>query len=135
MSLLKATLIGWVVELVSIVSFVRLSTSEVWQFLRYPIFVVAALCVVFIFYRSAQHWQLSKVIYLCVLLVIGSILLFEGLAFTTYPGLAKDIDFMSVENTVAIGKLVLLSVLMHGGLFLLALGCLKISNRKPNSAL
>ena len=135
MSLFKATLISLAVELVSIVSFIRLSTSDIWQVFRYPILVAAAFFIAFIFYRSAKNWKLSKVIYLFVILLVGSIVLVEGLAFTIYPGLAKDIDLVSVENATTLGKLVLLSALIHGGLLVLALGGLKISNRKLNSAL
>ena len=130
MSQIKAAFIGWLIELAALVAFVQAGTSEMWKSFQYPILEFAALFIGFLFYRSVQRAGWWRVVSLGGLLVFGSVLLFQVLAFTAYPGLAKDIAFASADHAVEIGKLLLLSTVIHAGLLLLGASSLMIVKRK-----
>ena len=118
-----------VIELSGLLGFIHAGKSEFWQPLRYPILMVAVPIVGLLFGRAVMRMQLSRVLQVCSFLTVSTVLSFQFLGFVAYPGLVKDIELMSVDHLVQVGKLLLLSAVAHFGLLLLAILILKMAGK------
>ena len=81
--------------------------------------LLALVTVAFIAYLKAEEFSYREIAYISVVASAILVLVVHILGFTVYPGLAKDMDFLSGENLVRAG--VMLSIGTAGHFLLLSL--------------
>lgn len=105
-------------EIAGLLSFIAVSRYYEVTSLRYLIFLIVFVAVALVTYSSARRISYKR--FACVAFIASVVFISvdQFLGFNFFPGLAKDIDFISFEN--AIRTVVMLVVGTAGHILLLA---------------
>lgn len=125
MALTKWIAAGWLIQLASIVGYCEIAQTSSALPGKYAVAALAVIALAFVFYRILCIFGRQSALISVVGLVVGSVLMYQVLAFAVYPGLAKDIDRFSVDHLSQIAWLFAISGVGHALLLLAVAGILK----------
>ena len=107
------------IEIVGLFGFIIVSRHQEGMIIRFLPLLFAFMAVAFVAYLKAKAFSYKEIAYISAAASTGFILVDQLLGFMIYPGLAKDMDFLSEENFMRTG--VMLSVGAVGHFLLLSL--------------
>lgn len=104
--------IGWVLEAAAIYGFIAISKTG-WAIPGKQIVITLfCLAVLMLFIYSARFIKLTEMALVAAFLSVGFIVIYQALGFSIYPGLVKNIGFLSAEH---IKTTFIVFVLVGGG--------------------
>lgn len=106
-------------EILGLLGFIFASSYQEGMVTRFLPLLLALAAVAFIAYLKAKAFSYKEIAYISVAASAIFILVVQILGFTVYPGLAKDMDFLSGENLVR--SVVMLFIGIAGHFLLLSL--------------
>jgi hypothetical protein len=124
-ALAKWLVAGWLIQLAAIVGYCEIAQSSIASPGKYAVAALAVIALGFVLYRILRIFGHQPALISVAALVVGSVLMYQVLAFTLYPGLAKDVDVFSVDQLSQIVWLFLTSAVGHVSLFLAVAGVSK----------
>lgn len=102
-----------VFEVLGFWGFIIASRYQEGMVTRYLPLLLALLAVVFVAYLKVKAFSYREIAYISVVASAIFILVVQILGFTVYPGLAKDMDFLSGENLVRAGVMLFVGTAGH----------------------
>jgi len=124
-ALAKWLVAGWLIQLAAIVGYCAIAQSSIASSGKYAVGALAVIALGFVLYRILRTFGTQPALISVVALVVGSVLIYQVLAFTVYPGLAKDIDLFSADHLSQIVWLFVTSAVAHALLLLAVAGVSK----------
>ena len=125
MALAKWVAAGWLIQLGAIVGYCEIAQTSIASSGKYAVGALAVIALGFVLYRILRIFGQQPALISVVGLVVGSVLMYQVLAFSVYPGLAKDIDLFSADHLSQILWLLAISAVAHALLLLAVAGVSK----------
>lgn len=107
-------------EVIGLLGFIFVSRYQVGGEYRYLVLLIALVAIIYVAYLRVGVISYKEIIYISIAVSAVFVVVVQFLGFTFYPGLVKDIDFFSVENTTRIGLIMIIGSVGHFLLLLLA---------------
>ncbi len=125
MTLVKWIAGGWVIQLVAMVGYCEIAQTSIASSGTYIVVALVVIALGFVLFRILRIFGAQQALISVVSLVVGSVLMYQVLAFAVYPGLAKDIDLFSPDHLSQIVWLFGTSAVAHMLLLLVVAGASK----------
>lgn len=106
-------------ELSGFLGFIILSGSQQWDSIRYFPIYFSIMLVVYVSLLEVGRINFNNLIYCSFILSIIFLVFDQVLGFYFYPGLEKDVDFISLDNFYRSALLLTIIVTLHLLLFYL----------------
>lgn len=106
-------------EVIGLIGFIFAAQyQEVAQY-RYLVLLIALVAVIYVAYLRVGVISYKNIIFIAITVSAVFVIAVQFLGFTLYPGLVKDIDFLSMENATRMGLIMMMSTVGHFLLFIL----------------
>jgi len=103
-------------EILGLVGFISFSASLGSHEIRYLPLVLAAGIVVWLAAKSSRELTPRQILVASVVVSLIFVTCFQVLGFV-FPGLAKDVEIISLGNLVRLGSISMIATVAHAGLF------------------
>lgn len=120
---LKYILIGIVIETVGLLGFILLSKLPDSHLTKPTVLIFSGVSVIALIWVAARYLPFRSLVAIATGLTIGFIAVFQVLGFLFFPGLVKDVHFLSgahLEAILALSVLVYLAHITGTGIVILA---------------
>lgn len=107
------------VEVIGLLGFIFASRYQMGGEYRYFVLLIALVAIIYVAYLRVGVISYKEIIYISIAVPAVFVIAVQFLGFTYYPGLVKDIDFFSVENTTRMGLIMIVGTVGHFLLFIL----------------
>ena len=93
----KLLIVGVIIEMVSLLGFIFASNESGGDFGKLLVVIISSILMFGLFWRAVAILSKLKVIILCASLSVAAVAVVQTFGYTLYPGLVKDIDFLSAD--------------------------------------
>jgi hypothetical protein len=107
-------------EISGLIGFIMASFYQEWSPFRLVPLLVALVAIGYVAFSKAGALSCKEITCISIMASAGFVLVVQILGFTVYPGLAKDLEFLSGENAARTGLLLIIGIFGHFLLLLLA---------------
>jgi hypothetical protein len=107
-------------EISGLLGFVMVSFYQEWTPFRFLPLLIALVPIGYVAFSKARTLSCKEIAYISMMVSGSFVLMVQLLGFTVYPGLAKDLEFLSGENAARIGLMLLIGTVGHFLLLIVA---------------